>query len=83
MATTKLFKSGNSVAVRFPAAFGAKPGMAVEVREEAGMWVVEPRKPERQFIDLTGIAGSAMAPADRTVGLRAARAGLGWQVAGP
>jgi hypothetical protein len=33
VATTKLFKSGNSLAVRLPAAFAARPGTPVEARE--------------------------------------------------
>ena len=50
MAVTKVFKSGNSVAVRLPAAFKAVPGTPVEVREEQGRWVVEPvAAPKRKF----------------------------------
>ncbi len=55
MATTKLFKSGNSVAVRLPAAFAAKPGTPVEVREEAGVWVVAPVEPPHERIDLSAL----------------------------
>lgn len=58
MATTKVFKSGNSTAVRLPASFGAVPGTVVEVREEAGRWVVEPVQPRPRLIDLTRIYGS-------------------------
>lgn len=59
MATTKVFKTGNSVAVRLPKSFGAVPGTAVRVREEQGRWVVEPvLEGLRNTIDLTGIAGS-------------------------
>jgi antitoxin VapB len=58
MATTKVFKSGNSVAVRLPASFGAVPGTVVEVREEAGRWIVEAQAPTPRKIDLTGIYGS-------------------------
>jgi len=57
VATTKLFKSGNSVAVRLPAAFAAKPGTPVEVREEAGVWVIAPVQPPRATIDLSEIWG--------------------------
>lgn len=57
MATTKLFKSGNSVAVRLPAAFAAKPGTPVEVREEAGVWVVAPVEAQPRKIDVSGFAG--------------------------
>ena len=41
MARTKIFKSGNSAAVRLPASFAPPPGTLVEVREEAGRWIVE------------------------------------------
>jgi len=53
---TTLFKSGNSVAVRIPAAFGAKAGQPVEVREEDGRWVVEPASDSGK-IDVSGFAG--------------------------
>jgi antitoxin VapB len=59
MATTKVFKSGNSMAVRLPASFRAIPGTAVEVREEQGRWIVEAVPVDEGFIDLTGIAGAA------------------------
>lgn len=58
MARTKVFKSGNSNAVRFPASFAVQPGMMVEVREEQGRWIVEALPPEPKKIDLTGIYGS-------------------------
>jgi antitoxin VapB len=57
MATTKVFKSGNSVAVRLPKALGIREGTEMRVREEQGRYVLEPvGKPGK--IDLTGIAGS-------------------------
>ncbi len=55
---TKVFKSGNSVAVRLPASLGVKPGTEVSVREEHGRYVVEPVQPRKKKIDLTGIYGS-------------------------
>ncbi len=58
MARTKVFKSGNSNAVRFPASFAVQPGMMVEVREEQGRWIVEALPTEPKKIDLTGIWGS-------------------------
>ena len=58
MARTKVFKSGNSNAVRFPASFAVEPGMVVEVREEQGRWIVEAVPEEPKKIDLTGIWGS-------------------------
>jgi antitoxin VapB len=59
MARTKVFKSGNSNAVRFPASFAVEPGMTVEVREEHGRWIVEavPETPKK--IDVSGFAGKA------------------------
>jgi len=58
MATTKVFKSGNSMAVRLPASFGAVPGTPVEVREEQGRWIVETVK-EKRYIDVSGFWGKA------------------------
>jgi antitoxin VapB len=55
--TTRVFKSGNSVAVRLPKALGVKEGTEMRVREEHGKYVLEPvERTER--IDLTGIYGS-------------------------
>ena len=58
MARTKVFKTGNSNAVRFPASFAVEPGMTVEVREEQGRWVVEQVSDTPKLIDLTGIWGA-------------------------
>jgi antitoxin VapB len=55
--TTKVFKSGNSVAVRLPKSLGVEAGTEMRVREEAGRYILEPVKADRK-IDLTGIAGS-------------------------
>lgn len=70
MATTKVFKSGNSLAVRLPKSFGVKPGTEVRVREERGRYIVEPVEQKLRKIDLTGIAGSIpwlkpLAPGER------------------
>lgn len=59
MATTKVFKSGNSMAVRLPASFGAVAGTPVEVREEQGRWIVEAQTQVRRTIDISGFAGKA------------------------
>ncbi len=59
MARTKIFKSGNSNAVRFPASFAVEPGMTVEVREEQGRWIVEAVAMEPKKIDVSGFAGKA------------------------
>ncbi len=58
MARTKIFKSGNANAVRFPASFAVEPGMTVEVREEQGRWIVEAVPDVPKKIDLTGVWGS-------------------------
>ncbi|MEI6485998.1 MAG: AbrB/MazE/SpoVT family DNA-binding domain-containing protein [Sphingomonadales bacterium] len=58
MARTKIFKSGNSAAVRLPARFAPPPGTLVEVREEAGRWVIEAVPAEVPLINLDGIWGS-------------------------
>ena len=54
----KSFKSGNSVALRMPAALGVEPGREWVVREEGGKLVIELIPEEPKKIDLTGIAGS-------------------------
>lgn len=54
----KSFKSGNSVALRLPAALGIKPGREWLVREEEGRLTIEPVPETPKKIDLTGIAGS-------------------------
>lgn len=53
--STKVFKSGNSKAVRLPADYPLELGQEVIVREEAGRYVIEPVK---RKIRLAGIAGS-------------------------
>jgi antitoxin VapB len=40
--TTRVFRSGNSKAVRLPANWALEPGQEVVVREEAGRYVIEP-----------------------------------------
>lgn len=55
---TKIFKAGNSMAVRLPASFKAVPGTPVEVREEQGRWIVEAVTEVPRKLDLTGIWGS-------------------------
>ena len=40
----KVFKSGNSLALRLPKALGLKEGAEMRVREEAGGFMVEPAK---------------------------------------
>jgi antitoxin VapB len=54
----KVFKSGNSVALRLPKALGLKEGDEMLLREEQSGFTVEPAPPVRKTIDLTGIYGS-------------------------
>jgi len=55
----KVFKSGNSVALRLPKALGLKEGDEMMiVREDKPGFKVEPVQEPKRKIDLTGIAGS-------------------------
>ena len=46
----KVFKSGNSVALRLPKALGIAEGTEMVVREEAGKFAFEPaEQPKRKF----------------------------------
>jgi antitoxin VapB len=54
----KIFKSGNSVALRLPKALGLKEGTEVIVREERGEFHFRAADEAPKKIDLTGIAGS-------------------------
>jgi antitoxin VapB len=54
----KVFKSGNSLALRLPKALGLEEGAEMHVREEHGKFTFEPADAPRRKIDLTGIAGA-------------------------
>ena len=55
----KVFKSGNSVALRLPKALGLKDGDEMMiVREDRPGFKVEPVQAPKRKIDLTGIYGS-------------------------
>ncbi|MDP5278037.1 AbrB/MazE/SpoVT family DNA-binding domain-containing protein [Sphingomonas sp. DG1-23] len=54
----KIFKSGNSLALRLPKALGFKEGAEVVLREERTGFSVEPLPDQPKKIDLSGIAGS-------------------------
>lgn len=54
----KIFRSGNSVALRLPKALGLKEGEEMILREEGGKLALEPAPAESDRIDLTGIWGS-------------------------
>lgn len=66
----KVFKSGNSVALRLPKALGLREGEEMILREQAHGFALEPAPAERKKIDLTGIYGSCpdmklLTPEDR------------------
>jgi antitoxin VapB len=54
----KVFKSGNSVALRLPKELGLKDGDTMTLREERRKFIFEPEASEERKIDLTGIYGS-------------------------
>ena len=54
----KVFKSGNSMALRLPKELGLKDGSTMILREERSKFTLEPETPEERKIDLTGIYGS-------------------------
>ena len=54
----KVFKSGNSLALRLPKRLGFEPGAELIVREEGGRYIVERAPEPAKRIDLTGIYGS-------------------------
>ena len=56
--SARVFKSGNSVALRLPKALGLKEGDVMRVREEGGSLVMNPEPGPDDRIDLTGIYGS-------------------------
>lgn len=54
----KIFKSGNSVALRLPKSLGLKAGDEMVLHERRGGFVAETAAEKSRLIDLTGIAGS-------------------------
>lgn len=77
---TKVFKSGNSAAVRLPKELGLDAGTEFTIREEEGRLVLERVGAPPKKIDLTGIYGScpglkAIEPEDRLFEER----GLDWE----
>lgn len=56
----KVFKSGNSLALRLPAGLGLEAGMEMDLRvEEEGRWSLAPVDAPRRKIDVSGFAGKA------------------------
>ena len=57
--TAKSFKSGNSVAIRMPAALGVEPDREWTVTQEQGELHIRAKEPPRRTIDVSGFAGKA------------------------
>lgn len=55
----KVFKSGNSLALRLPKALGLEEGSEMILREAHQGFVVEPADQPRRKIDVSGFAGKA------------------------
>ncbi|MHA6768544.1 AbrB/MazE/SpoVT family DNA-binding domain-containing protein [Sphingobium ummariense] len=53
----KVFKSGNSLALRLPKALGLKEGAEMTVREEHGRYTFEPADRAPRKIDVSKFAG--------------------------
>ena len=67
----KVFKSGNSLALRLPKALGFQEGAEMRVREEQGKYVIEPVDAPPRKIDVSGFAGKVpwlkpLRPEERT-----------------
>lgn len=55
----KVFKSGNSLALRLPKELGLKEGSTMRLREERTGFVIEPEDAPRRGIDVSGFWGKA------------------------
>ena len=55
----KIFKSGNSLALRLPKALGLEEGTEMIVREVRGEFRFEPADKPKAKIDVSGFAGKA------------------------
>jgi len=55
--TGKSFKSGNSVAIRIPAALGIEPDREWTIIEQDGDLVIRARPAVRRKLDISGFAG--------------------------
>ena len=55
----KVFKSGNSLALRIPKEMGFKEGATMVLREEKAGFMMEPEDAPRKKIDISGFAGKA------------------------
>ena len=57
--TAKSFKSGNSVAIRIPAALGVEPDREWTVTAEDGALHIRAKEPAKRKIDVSGFWGKA------------------------
>jgi antitoxin VapB len=55
----KVFKSGNSLALRLPKALGLEEGAEMVLREVRQGYVIEPAPKKKQTIDVSGFWGKA------------------------
>ena len=55
----KVFKSGNSVALRLPKELGLKEGSTMILREERSEFVFKPAEESRKKIDVSGFWGKS------------------------
>lgn len=53
----KVFKSGNSLALRLPKELGMKEGAIMVLREERAGFVAEPEDAPKRKLDISGFAG--------------------------
>lgn len=53
----KVFKSGNSLALRLPKDLGLKEGATMVLREERAGFIVEPEEAPKRKIDVSGFWG--------------------------
>ncbi len=57
--TAKSFKSGNSVAIRLPAALAIQPGKEWTVTQDGGELTIRAKDAKKTKIDISGFAGKA------------------------
>ena len=55
----KVFKSGNSLALRLPKELGLKEGSTMVLREDQAGFVAQPEDAPKRKIDISGFAGKA------------------------
>lgn len=58
--TAKSFKSGNSVAIRIPAALGVEPDLEWNIIDQDGTLVLQPKDRARRKFNIDKVWGSAI-----------------------